>query len=137
MTARPCANALIDDDMRRFQDAFLRGSPPLGPGAPPADRLRAFVLGLLSLQVEKLPFALAAFAGGVNPAAVAQPLLIHAAALISELDGDLDPMITAVLLLAAVSPPAIVRAQALGATPEQLEQSTRALLHGLLAPALA
>src|SRR5215218_3236990 len=27
--------ALIDEYMRAFQDDFLRGAPPLGPGAPP------------------------------------------------------------------------------------------------------
>ncbi|MEU2393595.1 helix-turn-helix domain-containing protein [Streptomyces sp. NPDC007369] len=35
--------ALLDDDERRFQEAFLSGPPPLGPGAPPEERLRAFL----------------------------------------------------------------------------------------------
>src|SRR5690348_17247011 len=35
--------ALLDEGERRFQQAFLTGPPPLGPGAPPADRLRAFL----------------------------------------------------------------------------------------------
>ncbi|WP_232667773.1 TetR/AcrR family transcriptional regulator [Pseudonocardia sp. TRM90224] len=37
------AFALLDDDERRFQEAFLSGRPPLGPGAPPQARIRAFV----------------------------------------------------------------------------------------------
>jgi len=37
------AQALLDDQEREFQAAFLTGPPPLGPGAPPAERLRAFV----------------------------------------------------------------------------------------------
>ncbi|WP_246007043.1 TetR/AcrR family transcriptional regulator [Actinomadura pelletieri] len=39
-------HALIDDLERDFQSAFITGPPPLGPGAPPADRLRAFLHGL-------------------------------------------------------------------------------------------
>ena len=31
--------ALLDDDEREFQERVLSGSPPLGPGAPPLDRL--------------------------------------------------------------------------------------------------
>jgi polyketide synthase 12 len=34
--------ALLDDDERDFQRQVLSGSPPLGPGAPPLDRLIAF-----------------------------------------------------------------------------------------------
>lgn len=33
---------LLDDDERTHQHAFLSGPPPLGPGAPPLDRLVAF-----------------------------------------------------------------------------------------------
>ncbi|MEE1763377.1 MULTISPECIES: TetR/AcrR family transcriptional regulator [unclassified Streptomyces] len=34
--------ALLDHHERELQAAFLSGPPPLGPDAPPADRLRAF-----------------------------------------------------------------------------------------------
>jgi AcrR family transcriptional regulator len=34
--------ALLDHAERAFQQAFLSGPPPLGPGAPPEERLRAF-----------------------------------------------------------------------------------------------
>jgi AcrR family transcriptional regulator len=34
--------ALVDDVERDFQAAFLSGPPPLGPGAPPLERLVAF-----------------------------------------------------------------------------------------------
>jgi AcrR family transcriptional regulator len=34
--------ALLDDDERGFQAQVLSGSPPLGPGAPPRDRLIAY-----------------------------------------------------------------------------------------------
>jgi AcrR family transcriptional regulator len=34
--------ALLDDDERDFQQQVLSGPPPLGPGAPPLDRLIAY-----------------------------------------------------------------------------------------------
>lgn len=44
--------ALLDEHERRLQDALLRGDPPLGPGAPAHERLRAFVTALLDLTDE-------------------------------------------------------------------------------------
>lgn len=41
--------ALVDEPERRFQDALLRGEPPLGPGAPPLQRLHAFGAGAIVL----------------------------------------------------------------------------------------
>ena len=38
--------AVLDGRERAFQDRVLRGDPPLGPGAPAADRLAAFLAGL-------------------------------------------------------------------------------------------
>ena len=37
-----CCSAWSDDRERELQDELLRGAPPLGPGAPPAERLLAF-----------------------------------------------------------------------------------------------
>ena len=34
--------ALLDDDEKAFQQQVLTGPPPLGPGAPPLDRLIAY-----------------------------------------------------------------------------------------------
>jgi AcrR family transcriptional regulator len=34
--------ALLDERERSFQEGFIRGAPPLGPGAPPLERLVAF-----------------------------------------------------------------------------------------------
>jgi AcrR family transcriptional regulator len=35
-------HALLDDEERDFQQQVISGSPPLGPGAPPLDRLIAY-----------------------------------------------------------------------------------------------
>ncbi|GGT17814.1 TetR/AcrR family transcriptional regulator [Nonomuraea spiralis] len=45
--------ALIDERERRFQEAFLSGPPPLGPGAPPAERVTAFLHALVDRIVEQ------------------------------------------------------------------------------------
>jgi AcrR family transcriptional regulator len=41
--------ALIDEPEQSFQEAVIRGAPPLGPGAPPLERLHAFGAGVLRL----------------------------------------------------------------------------------------
>jgi AcrR family transcriptional regulator len=43
------ALALLDEHERAIQDRLLSGEPPLGPGAPPLDRLLALVDALLDL----------------------------------------------------------------------------------------
>jgi AcrR family transcriptional regulator len=35
-------HALLDEREREFQDEIIRGEPPLGPGAPPVERVVAF-----------------------------------------------------------------------------------------------
>ncbi|MFI6034854.1 TetR/AcrR family transcriptional regulator [Streptomyces sp. NPDC051315] len=52
--------ALLDHSERKFQAAFLSGPPPLGPGAPPVERLRAFGVALLRRSVDELDLQLAA-----------------------------------------------------------------------------
>ncbi|MET7397582.1 TetR/AcrR family transcriptional regulator [Dactylosporangium sp. NPDC005572] len=47
------AYALMEGHEIRFQEALLSGPPPLGPGAPPAERIRAFVHGMRDLQREQ------------------------------------------------------------------------------------
>jgi AcrR family transcriptional regulator len=43
------AQALVDEHERALQDAILHGPPPLGPGAPPRERLVAFLDALIDL----------------------------------------------------------------------------------------
>ncbi|WP_411147723.1 TetR/AcrR family transcriptional regulator [Streptomyces sp. A30] len=52
--------ALLDHSEKKFQAAFLSGPPPLGPGAPPAERLRAFGRAQLCRQAGELGLQLAA-----------------------------------------------------------------------------
>lgn len=45
------ALALVDEQERELQERILRGPPPLGPGAPPRERLAAFLAALATLTV--------------------------------------------------------------------------------------
>ena len=79
--------ALIDDYMRDFQDAFLHGPPPLGPGARPAERLEAFVVELVQIQADHLELALAAENPARHPLAPAYTALaFHIEVLVHEID---------------------------------------------------
>ncbi|MCA2225017.1 TetR/AcrR family transcriptional regulator [Nonomuraea aurantiaca] len=43
------AVALLDEHERELQERLLRGEPPLGPGAPAAERLAAFYAAMVGL----------------------------------------------------------------------------------------
>ncbi len=55
--------ALLDHSEKKFQAAFLGGPPPLGPGAPPVERLRAFGCAMLRRSIDELELQLAAEPG--------------------------------------------------------------------------
>jgi AcrR family transcriptional regulator len=59
--------ALLDHSERKFQAALLTGPPPLGPGAPPVERLRAFGRAWLRRAAEDLELQLAAEPSGGTP----------------------------------------------------------------------
>jgi AcrR family transcriptional regulator len=52
------ALALIEDREIPFQEALIRGAPPLGPGAPAAERLHAFGDAMLGLLEDFAPLHL-------------------------------------------------------------------------------
>ena len=55
--------ALLDDDERDFQEQVLAGSPPLGPGAPPLDRLIAYGRARIDFLIGHREIARAALDG--------------------------------------------------------------------------
>jgi polyketide synthase 12 len=55
--------ALLDDDEREFQERVLSGSPPLGPGAPPLDRLIAYGRARIDFLIGHRDIARAALDG--------------------------------------------------------------------------
>jgi AcrR family transcriptional regulator len=124
---------LLDEYMHNFQDAFLHGPPPLGPGAPAAERLEAFVVELVALQADHLELALAAEGPtrqGLAP--VCATLAIHIAALVHRIDPAVDERVVAGFILSAISPPVLHRMRsALGVDTPALQTAARALLQGL------
>lgn len=125
--------ALLDEHLRVFQDAFMFGSPPLGPGAPPKERLAVFLEGLLDLEDGHLELILAlerdrwkAPIGGYIV------LSLHAENLIREISPKLDAAILAQLLLNAVNVNVVrhLRQEA-GMSLAAIKASARALAAGL------
>ncbi|MEQ4209870.1 TetR family transcriptional regulator [Actinopolymorpha sp. B17G11] len=57
------ARALLDEHERSLQEQLLRGDPPLGPGAPPAERLAAFYAAMVELLESHIHLALGAEVG--------------------------------------------------------------------------
>lgn len=62
-TPSAVALALLDEHERRLQERILRGEPPLGPGAPAAERLAAFYAAAVNLLERHLHLALGAETG--------------------------------------------------------------------------
>jgi AcrR family transcriptional regulator len=125
--------ALIDEYMRAFQDAFLNGPPPLGPGAPAAERLEAFVVELVARQADNLELALAAEAPARQDLTPAySTLAIHMAALVQEIDPALDGRIVAGFILSAMAPRVLHRMRdVLGVDTATLQDTARAFLQGV------
>src|SRR3954463_1075831 len=57
------ALALLDEHERDLQERMLRGAPPLGPGAPPHERLTAFYAAMIDLLERHVHLALGAETG--------------------------------------------------------------------------
>lgn len=95
--------ALLEEREAAFQEAFIRGDPPLGPGAPPADRLVAFGHGVLDMLDCSGDLVLAAETGapGVRfRASVYQAYRTHVQMLVRAGAPELDAGYTADALLA-------------------------------------
>ncbi|MGH3916690.1 MAG: TetR/AcrR family transcriptional regulator [Pseudonocardiaceae bacterium] len=98
------AYALLDDGERRFQEAFISGPPPLGPGAPDAERLRAFLhayIDRLELQGELVALAESGSPGAPYQSAAYRIHRMHLATLLIRLhpDADTDYLVDALLAM--------------------------------------
>ncbi|MFI6483676.1 TetR/AcrR family transcriptional regulator [Nonomuraea sp. NPDC050663] len=99
------AYALIDEKERRFQQAFLSGPPPLGPGAPPAERVRAFLHALTDRTFAQLDLLLMAETAGefARFGGAYQAYHQHLAMLIDRLGHPADAAFLADALLAPLA----------------------------------
>jgi AcrR family transcriptional regulator len=98
------ALALLDDHTRAFQDGFIFGPPPLGPGAPPLDRLHAFGAGYLELLDRHADLIAAAVPHGRDGQGPHAAYATHLTILVRELAPAVDAPFTAQSLLAALGP---------------------------------
>jgi AcrR family transcriptional regulator len=126
------AAALVDGEMRDFQNRFLHGPPPLGPGAPAPERLEAFVVGLVHHYAENLPVALlAARELDQYRSLVMNALLFHARTLVRQIDPQLDDDVVATMILSAIAPALIIDSRERGIASQSLQTSALALLRGI------
>ncbi|AXE22251.1 TetR family transcriptional regulator [Streptomyces globosus] len=99
--------ALLDEGEKRFQEAFLAGPPPLGPGAPPEERLRAFLHALadrLSACRAVMGAAEAASPGARYGSGAYLTLHTHVSLLLRQARPEADAPVLAHLLLAPFVP---------------------------------
>lgn len=98
--------ALVDDEERALQERILRGDPPLGPGAPPANRMVALVdalVDLLERYGDLLRDSEASRAGARYDAGAYAAWHQHATMLIAEARPGDDAPVLAHLLLAPLA----------------------------------
>ena len=100
------AHALLDKHERAFQESFIRGKPPMGPGAPPAERLRAFGHGMIDLLEAHGDLILAGQSGSPCARFRSPPFRVyraHVTSLLTELDPRIDAEYHADSLLAVLA----------------------------------
>ncbi len=98
------AVALLDEHERRLQQQLINGPPPLGPGAPPAQRLAAFYAAMVELLDGHLHLALGAECGSTRFATGAYGFWrVHVCALLIDADVP-DPDTLVDSLLAPLAP---------------------------------
>jgi AcrR family transcriptional regulator len=100
------ALAVLDETERHLQDAMLSGPPPLGPGAPPCERLRAHgaaMLDHLDLNLEILLEAEVASSGGYLRSEPYQLHWLHVRNLVLQARPDCDVDYTTDVLRGALS----------------------------------
>jgi AcrR family transcriptional regulator len=105
------ALALLDDHTRMFQDAMISGPPPLGPGVPAVERLRAFGHEYLDLLERHAALLVVAIPAGREAGGPHSFYATHLAILVEEAAPELDARFTAEALLATLAPAHHVRSR--------------------------
>ncbi|WP_150249035.1 TetR/AcrR family transcriptional regulator [Nocardiopsis deserti] len=95
-------HAMVDSEEHGFQQGFLQGPPPLGPGAPPLERLHAFAdafIDRLETQAELLAVAETASTQARYRSGAYAAHHAHLSALVARLRPDSDAAYLADALL--------------------------------------
>jgi AcrR family transcriptional regulator len=129
------AVALLDEHERALQEQLLTGDPPLGPGAPPDQRLAAFYVAMIDMLERYVHLVLGAEIGQSRFAVGAYAfwrthvytLLIDAAV------ADPDPLVD--VLLAPLAPDVYqYQRHQRGLTPERITAALVQMAHGVIPP---
>ncbi|NBE99556.1 TetR/AcrR family transcriptional regulator [Nonomuraea sp. KC401] len=116
--------ALIDEQERRFQEAFLAGPPPLGPGVRARERITAFLDALVDRVVAQqgLFVQLERCGRTMRYSGPYRVHHIHLATLLAEACPEADRVFLADVLLAPVNAPLIAfQQEERGMTIEQIK----------------
>ena len=97
------AMAVLDSHDRLLQHELLRGDPPLGPGAPPRERLLAFTDAMID-HVERLGELLQAVGSSRYRSSVYAAYHLHVAILLRQACPECDATVLADLILAPLAP---------------------------------
>lgn len=100
------AYALLDEQAQEMQAAFMYGPPPLGPGAPPVERIRAFLHAYVDDLEENLDLWLmadTASLGTRHQSGAHQVRLTHVSVLVRGARPDADAEYLAEALLAPLA----------------------------------
>lgn len=127
------AVALLDEHERDLQERILRGEPPLGPGAAPADRLAAFYAAMVDVLEQHAHLALGAEVGRSRFAPGAYQFWSAHVRLLLETAGMPDPVALVDILLAPLAPEVYLHQRRdSGQTPEQIAAALSRVAHSLL-----
>nr|WP_249777361.1 TetR/AcrR family transcriptional regulator [Arthrobacter sp. C9C5] len=122
--------SLLSDAEAQFQGRFMFGPPPLGPGAPPLERLIAFGAERIAWVLEFGELARAADASAHNRFDVPPAVLWrrHLELLLREAGVTADPWLMAGALSVTLEPERILHAVWVhGVAPDRLVESWREL----------
>ncbi|MDT0344475.1 TetR/AcrR family transcriptional regulator [Streptomyces litchfieldiae] len=115
------AAALLDEHERLLQGELLHGAPPLGPGAPPHERLAAFFAAMIDLLNRHSHLILGAEAGPKRFAVGAYGFWrAHVLALLRQA-GTPDPEALTDALLAPLAPEVFLHQRDQGVTTDRLK----------------
>lgn len=128
------ALAVLSEHESEFQEGFIRGAPPLGPGAPPLERLIAFGEARFDLLAVHSELIAAAEIGSERlsspPYAVYR---LHMTLLLREAVPTCDPSYLVEMLLACLGADEFLHArEALGMSLEQIKAGWRELVSRLV-----
>ncbi|WP_433356693.1 TetR/AcrR family transcriptional regulator [Microtetraspora malaysiensis] len=129
------AVALLDEHERDLQERLLRGEPPLGPGAPPAERLAAFYTAMVRLLEDHSHLVLGSEVGRSRFETGAYGFWRAHVRTLLTVAGTPGPDALVDVLLAPLAPEVYgYQRTALGLSPEQIAEALARLTRALGGP---